>query len=227
MKTTIVRILKKSPLLIAAVRSIRQRAVARGFESGKYWESRYRNGETSGGGSYGELAAFKASVINEFIVQNKIRRIFELGCGDGNQLALLAVPDYVGFDVSRTAIERCKRRFLGDSTKNFILLEQGEADRGVGRCDLMLSLDVLYHLTEDDVYDKYMRTVFALSKRYVMIYSDDRDDSEIAEKVVHVRHRRFTAWIAAYCPEWVLKQKINNQFPEQSWCDFWIFEKRQ
>jgi Methionine biosynthesis protein MetW len=59
------------------------------FSSGDYWESRYRAGGTSGAGSYGLLAAFKADFINAFVTDNGIASVLDLGCGDGNLLSLL------------------------------------------------------------------------------------------------------------------------------------------
>jgi SAM-dependent methyltransferase len=85
-----------------------------------YWESRYRLGMTSGAGSMGELARFKARVLNDFVREHSVESVIELGCGDGLQLALADYPRYVGVDVSRTAIELCRQRFAGDATKTFL-----------------------------------------------------------------------------------------------------------
>jgi hypothetical protein len=62
--------------------------------SAQYWEDRYVNGMTSGSGSYGRLAEFKAEFLNEFVADHKISSIVEFGCGDGAQLALAAYPKY-------------------------------------------------------------------------------------------------------------------------------------
>ena len=42
------------------------------FSSKDYWEKRYAEGGNSGYGSYNNLAKFKAEVINNFIIKNKI-----------------------------------------------------------------------------------------------------------------------------------------------------------
>ena len=44
----------------------------------------------------GELAKFKARVMNDFVRENGIRSVIELGCGDGMQLALADYPRYLG-----------------------------------------------------------------------------------------------------------------------------------
>ena len=46
---------------------------------------------------------------------------------------------------------------------------------GVFTADLALSLDVIYHLTEDTVFEAYMRHLFAAGSRFVIIYATDRE----------------------------------------------------
>ena len=65
-----------------------------------YWENRYERGLTSGAGSYGRLAHFKAEVLNEYVNQNKILSVVEFGCGDGAQLSLAKYANYIGLDLS-------------------------------------------------------------------------------------------------------------------------------
>jgi len=51
-----------------------------------YWDQRYTSGGTSGEGSYGELARFKAETLESIFTDNDIKSVIEFGCGDGNQL---------------------------------------------------------------------------------------------------------------------------------------------
>jgi hypothetical protein len=169
--------------------------------SGDYWESRYRLGGNSGDGSYGSSADFKAAFLNSFVAEHRIGSVIEFGCGDGNQLGLADYPVYVGLDVSATAIARCRDQFCNDTTKSFFLYS-GESfvDRaGVFTADLAMSLDVLYHLVEDVVFEQYLRHLFAAARRYVVIYSSDAELRDLAR---HVRHRAFSTWIEANQPGW-------------------------
>lgn len=189
-----------------------------------YWESRYRLGMTSGSGSMGELAEFKARVINEFVRTEGVELVIEFGCGDGLQLALAEYPRYIGVDVSRAAIERCRRRFAGDATKSF-LLHEGVGERVAERlpkADLTLSLDVIYHLLEDDVYRRYLDDLFGASHRHVIIYSSNREDPSGAR---HVRHRRFLRDVEAGFPEFSLVRKVDNPLAAHSFADFYIFSR--
>jgi SAM-dependent methyltransferase len=193
-------------------------------DSRSYWESRYRLGMNSGSGSLGELAKFKAQVINDFVREQRIETVIEFGCGDGLQLALAEYPHYLGIDVSRTAIELCRKRFAGDSRKTFQW--HGGADRGnvaaSPQADLALSLDVIYHLLEDDVYHRYLEDLFGAAKRHVIIYSSNREDHGSA---AHVRHRAFLRDVEAGFPQFCLLRRIDNALPGQSFADFYIFSR--
>ncbi|CAN5242818.1 hypothetical protein BH24GEM2_BH24GEM2_08080 [soil metagenome] len=229
-KTKIEKIVTGIPILGAlAKRAVGWfRKVA--FSETRYWESRYTAGGNSGAGSHGELAAFKAEVVNTFVQQHRIRSVVEFGCGDGAQLLLADYPAYTGLDVSRAAVMRSIERFHDDPTKSFFLYDPDcFVDRcGTYRAELALSLDVLYHLVDDKVFHAYMRHLFSSAERFVVIYSSDTDESSLA---VHVRHRRFSAWINDHLPHWRLQKKIANPFPftgnlrTGSFADFCIYER--
>lgn len=196
--------------------------------SQRYWEERYKQGGNSGDGSYGRLATFKADVINKAVKDNSIQSAIELGCGDGNQLKQLHYPAYVGLDISASVIERCNKTFAGDNTKRFMVnCEETRAQLiRSEKFDLALSIDVIYHLVELEVFENYLKNLFQLSNKFVIIYSTDFDKVEAA----HVVHRTFSNWIAKNEPQWDLVDKIKNPYPgtghQESLADFFIYSKR-
>jgi SAM-dependent methyltransferase len=193
--------------------------------SGDYWERRYGLGMTSGPGSYGALAAFKAEILNAFVRDHGVESVLEFGCGDGNQLALAEYPRYLGLDVAKGAIEMCAKRFAADPGKSFLWYEPActvNLDNFL-TADLTLSLDVVYHLLEDAVYRSYLRNLFATSRRFVAIYSSDREDHEHTAR--HVRHRKFTVDVARDFPHFELLEKIPNRHPDETFADFFIFRR--
>ena len=207
-----------TPLLFARFRR---------FEgSAAYWDNRYARGGSSGDGSAGKFAIFKAEVLNGFVEDHGVQSVIEFGSGDGGQLALGRYPHYLGFDVSLEAVKRCRARFAGDDTKAFLTV----AEYAGQRADLTLSLDVIYHLVEDAVFENYMRVLFDASEKWVIVYASDHDETDRAE-AAHVRHRQFTRWVAANRPDWILKQTIPNRYPFTgdfrlgSFADFFIFER--
>lgn len=106
----------------------------------KYWEERYSTGGNSGKGSYGALAEFKAATINRFVANHEVHSVIEFGSGDGNQLGLAEYPQYLGFDVSETAVRRCRDLFKADGSKSFRLMHEYWGGEGgtcsVARCYL-------------------------------------------------------------------------------------------
>lgn len=196
-----------------------------------YWEQRYREGGTSGAGSYGQLAEYKAQVLNAFVDENDIHSVIEFGCGDGHQLSLARYPDYTGFDVAPASVEKCEKLFREDETKRFFIFDPlrfADAERSF-QADLALSLDVIFHLTENDAYEAYMHALFSAADRYVIIYSSDRDEPIPG---THVRHREFSTWVREHCPEWSLTGRIDNPYAydseradETSFAEFYIFAK--
>jgi SAM-dependent methyltransferase len=207
-----------------AVRVKRMLADARFTDSADHWERRYAKGGNSGVGSYGALAEYKARVLNEFVVNSGARSVIEFGCGDGNQLTLAQYPQYLGFDVSKTAIDLCINKFRDDPTKSFLWYEPARfANRGAITADLTLSLDVIFHLVEDEVFQSYLVDLFGAATGNVIIYSSNYEMREAP----HVRHRQFTTWVANHLSEWRLSNTLEN--PHKGLvgaaADFHIYER--
>jgi len=130
---------------------------------------------------------------------------------DGSQLALSNYPSDVGLDVAPTAIAACRMRFSEDNSKKF-LVHGGEVrqDLLTLQAELALSMDVLIHLVEDQVFESYMNDLFQLATRFVIIYANDGPrDSTIAS----VTDRPFTGWVAEHCPRWNLQEHVRNEYP--------------
>lgn len=197
------------------------------FNSLDYWEKRYAAGGNSGDGSYGRLSNFKAAFINKFIEEKNINSAVEMGCGDGHQLSIINYPKFTGLDVSATVIAQCRAKFSSDSSKRFEVYNPAmfQANESL-QADLALSLDVLYHIVEEPTYLQYLKDLFSLGKRYVVVYSTDF----YLEETQHVLHRKFTDDVAKLCPEWRLAEHIKNPYPgdgeQESMADFFVFEKK-
>jgi hypothetical protein len=201
---------------------LRQRVLFNG--SANFWERNYVQGLTSGCGSYGSMGKAKAAFLNSFVRDHHVSSVVEFGCGDGYQLSLADYPCYVGLDVSRTAIGLCQRRFPGDSSKSFFLYD-GTCFRdsvGLFAAELALSLDVIYHLIEDPVFETYMTHLFAAGRRYVIVYSTNM---AIEGTAPHVRHRCFTPWVEQKFPEWKLAHVSRGPFAPTGQADFFVYER--
>ena len=197
------------------------------FNSKEFWEKRYKTNGNSGIGSYHKLAEFKAICINEFVNTNNIVSIIDYGVGDGNQLTMINTQNkiYIGIDVSPTIINKCKKMFETDNTKSFLL----DSEINNNKADLVLSCDVIYHLIEQNVYEHYMKNLFEMSNKYVIIYAKNEDINHAQ----HVKFRKFTNYINKHYQNWKLIGHIPNKYPQLSLgknnentspSDFYIFE---
>ena len=197
------------------------------FQSKRYWEKRYAQNKTSGTGSYGNLAEFKACIINEFLTQKKISNVIEWGCGDGNQLKYMNYKKYIGFDVSKHASLMCTKKFHNDRSKKFFNITEYNNEKA----DLSLSLDVIFHLVEDNFFNNYMNRLFDSSKKYVIIYSSN-SNHQFETKVEHYKNRKFTDWVESNKPSFKLINLIKNKYPYEknknsgSVSDFYFYMKK-
>lgn len=173
-----------------------------------YWDGRYAGGGDSGAGSYGHAARWKADIVNRWIAELGIDSVIDLGCGDGNQLGLAEYPRYLGMDVSPEAIRRCASQFSGDRTKSFLCYEPGTAVDRAGwlRADLALSMEVIFHLVEDELFEDYMSRLFDSARRYVVICSSD---AAVHRDGPHERHRPFSPWVERNQPRWTLEKRVD------------------
>lgn len=169
----------------------------------EFWEKWYAAGGDSGPGSRGESAYWKADVVDEFVLNHAIQTVFELGCGDGGQAALLDVPVYIGYDPSSTALARAAAK-LEDHAHFFVRQPVGQL------ADLALSMDVLYHLFDDSERESYLSTLFQSATRFVLIYTT-RDSSH--DYPGHVWHRP---------PPDGWTERIDNPDPASN-CSFYVY----
>ena len=211
--------------LIDFARNIRAEKID---SSAGYWEARYHDGGDSGAGSYGRLALFKAQFLNEFVRTRNVRSVLEFGSGDGAQLLLAEYPSYTGLDVSRTILAEVRKKFRDRPNMKFVHASDYSPEL---KAELVLSLDVIYHLVENDVFHSYMQRLFDASLRYVIIYSSNDNRGFVSP---HVRHRKFTRWVGRNRHDFTLVILQLNPYPEDpadpentSFADFYVFEKRR
>lgn len=145
----------------------------------QYWNDRYSNGHTSGNGSYGEELVKKI----DFIKNLNINSISEIGCGDLNfaKSLLIYYPGvpYVGQDISEVVIDRNK----GVTPQIRVTTDINKLPKG----DLLLCMDVLFHITDDKEYEQMLETIKKKWTNYLAItaYEYDNDLGN------HVNIRKF------------------------------------
>ena len=192
--------------------------------SAKFWDLHYRAHGTSGPGSRGEAAAVKAREVNRIVETYDIDSVVEFGCGDGYQLGKLSIPTYIGLDVSPTALRLCIDAFGTDTTKTFLHYDQGcwRDNLRIVHADMALSMDVIFHLVEDDVFERYMEDLFAAADRYVLIYATD--GPKPVREPRFTRHRAFSEWVAVHMPDWRPIERVDN--PAHTGADLQLYALR-
>ncbi len=187
----------------------------------RYWERRYAKGGNSGAGSSGVLAAYKARVVNDFVQEHNIQSVLELGCGDGQQLLLAQYPLYIGVDIAPSAVAACKRIFSNDGSKQFGLYDPFSFNPAKCPADMALSMEVIFHLTEEELYQLYMKHLFCCARRWVLVFSANIPDNT-GGLFPHFKPRQFLEDVPA---GWLLRQRIPNPHGDISISEFFIFEK--
>jgi hypothetical protein len=225
--------IKKKILEIPFVKNWKRNQEKKKFKgSATYWDERYQEEGNSGSGSYDHLAEHKAEVINDFVAKNGIKTVIEFGCGDGNQLKIAKYPSYIGLDVSPTAVKMCYNLFKTDKTKSFYVYNSTAFvdNARLFNADLTMSLDVLYHLVEKEIFEAYLRHLFAAANKYVIIYASDYNQAE--EPIhQHENRRSFTDFVTKNIQGWKLKEVLKNKYPvsthkeKGSLSDFFIYQK--
>lgn len=209
------------------LKTIRAKAFRRGFDYIDYWSSRYQEGGDSGEGSYGILAEFKAEVINAFIKKHAVESVVEFGCGDGNQLKYMNYGKYLGLDVAKNSIERCCALFENDHTKSFMIYNPKYfVNNNFIRGDMVVCLDVLYHIIPEDDFMKTLQDIFSCSSRYVILYTTLRAyRSHPYEAGSHICHRDTLSYLSRI-DQFEVKEIVDQQFHELSVADFVILARK-
>ena len=196
----------------------------RKFDYKKYWQERYCTGETSGLGSYGLLAEYKAEIINDYIKNNDIKSVIEFGCGDGNQLKLMNYEKYWGLDVAKSAIDICRSLFKNDDSKSFMLYDPKYFyNNDFVKADLVVCLDVLYHITDEDEFQKTLHDIFSCSTKYIILYTIIHEYE--SEPNSHIMYRDTMAYLSKI-PDFKVERILEQKYKEVSSADFIFMRKK-
>ncbi len=168
------------------------------FNTAAYWRTRYDRGASSGGGSRGAEAAAKARLIERAIDDVRPKSVLDFGCGDGyvGGLVKRVVAQWVSYDPN----------------------VEGKYLLPLGVFDLVLSLDVLFHLPNDDEYRDYMLHLFGYARSHVFIWSTNHDNQRGHH---HVLDR---AWLTDVSHAWIVKWAVPETGFEHKGA--WLLEKR-
>jgi len=131
----------------------------------EYWEKRYYLGGNSGAGSYGKEVSDKIDIIVDLVKKNNIKTILDVGCGDFNfgSILLPKIPGvkYKGLDISPQIIATNKLLHKGAEFEVF--------DWQNEKADLVICMDVLFHIIEDEDYEKLAKYLKKAHKKNLVV----------------------------------------------------------
>jgi SAM-dependent methyltransferase len=195
------------------------------FDYKKWWDDWYASGRTSGAGSRGVLAEFKADVMNDFLSNHTIHSVVEFGCGDGYNLALMKYKKYLGLDVSKTSIKLCTAIFKEDTTKSFMLYDPNFfTNKNFNQVDLVVCLDVLYHIINEDEYKKVLDDIFSYEAPYVILYTTLYNAGNSPDSP-EILHRDVFPYLQKYSNYEITIKKQKHQ--DKSIADFIFLERKK
>src|SRR5581483_12428603 len=86
--------------------------------------------------------------------------------------------------------------------------------------DCAISLDVIFHLIEDDIFARYIDNLFRSGLHFVIIYGLDEEQSRPGH--VSVRFRKYSEYIAKNIPHFRPALHIRRK---EAFGDFYLYER--
>lgn len=142
------------------------------FSSRDYWEHRYAGGGSSGAGSRGREAHFKADTVLRWADAFGAESVLDLGIGDGEVASLLLkrrrFSSYVGADFSPAALRMCHDKLIHYDEVRLIETDISATVPAV-QADLVLCLDVLFHVDTELKVTRILNSIYGAVKKVAAI----------------------------------------------------------
>jgi len=147
------------------------------FDSQSYWKRRSDGtgdltavGHRSLGPEYNRfIYRRRLDVLQEYLERSQCDlrslRVLDIGCGNGFYAEFwrgLGVKDYLGLDVSATAVAALAERFPGMRFECLDISEPNAAKTINGTFDIVTIFDVLYHIVSDKAAEEALHNVARL-----------------------------------------------------------------
>jgi hypothetical protein len=176
----------------------------------EYWDWRYADGHGSGDGSYGDPMFRKVEWLSRL---NGIETITEVGCGDWNfgEHLMGRFPDasYLGLDISEFIVRRNRKDHGSSNRIRFEL-----ADGKVPSADLVLCVDVLFHILDPNEHQKMLIALAGAWTKYLALSAYEYDGLQRG----HINIRKFD-------PSWFGKPILREVIEDDGEMYFYIFAR--
>ena len=173
-----------------------------------FWNTRHRSSDEwrSGGDRGLSIAANRSfylhrlglivSLFDELVFADRLR-LLDAGCGKGWLTDALSTVghDVTGIDCSPTAIEICRKHRQGTFAE--AALHEFSDPAGF---DAAISLDVMFHILDDDVWQRSLRNLAANLRSGGLLVLSDTDVEEQTTSGNYIVYRPFEAYLSALEP---------------------------
>ncbi len=147
-----------------------------------YWNQRYASGHGSGAGSYGPMMQRKVDILSNL---PGIHVVTEIGCGDFNfgRHLMDQIPraSYDGYDIAPSILERNRASY------ELPRIRFHDMDYRIDWCDLLLCVDVLFHIREEEEYQRMLNLLAEARWKYLAVTAYEYDGPSAS----HVCIRKF------------------------------------
>ncbi len=147
-----------------------------------YWNQRYSNGHGSGAGSQGPMMQRKVDILSNL---PDLHVVTEIGCGDFNfgrhLMDQIPKASYDGYDIAPAILDRNRESY------ELPRIRFHDMDYRLDWCDLLICVDVLFHIIEDEEYQRMLDTINKTKWKYLAITAYEYDGPSDR----HVRIRKF------------------------------------
>ncbi|MGG4455630.1 hypothetical protein [Brevibacillus porteri] len=91
------------------------------------------------------------------------------------------------------------------------------------KSDLVACLDVLYHITDEEDFEKTLDDIFSCAEKHVILYTKVTDGTE-PQVVDMIKDRDILHYLKKY-NDFSVTRKIEQKYPDLSSASFLILEK--
>lgn len=160
-----------------------------------YWDQRYCKGGISGEGSIGDYRDWKWHIIKKYTDKlENLNSVIDIGCGDLSFWEGKTCKKYIGMDVSKTIIEKN----IVKKPEWTFFCNSADIRKDI-KSNCVFCFDILFHIMDDNTYEKILKNVISYSQNMIFIYTWIRNplnDTVVKRAIRHKRiannHRNFS-----------------------------------
>jgi 2-polyprenyl-3-methyl-5-hydroxy-6-metoxy-1,4-benzoquinol methylase len=128
------------------------------------WDEHYKRGGDSGTTDTKSMG-WAHSIYRKYF-DNCRDRVIDVGCGDIRAWDCNPPLKYTGIDISPLIIEQNREKYPG---RKFIVANATVPQKITA--DIVICMNVLFHIIDDDDYTDILKNLKAYSKKYIIIYT--------------------------------------------------------